>query len=214
MAMSLVVVFSLMCVLSGCQKNDQELIVGSWTYEIEGAENFNEGMEKGMGEELVKYFKVDSIKFRMIVTYKEDGTYSMEVDENFVPELIDKMEKVVRSGLEKYFEDAIRQAGMDLSVDEFLELSGTSLDAAMEEMFSEENVDELIKIFTTKQVGKYKLENGKIYWTTEENEEFDEESYDTYKLEGDALTLLECFCKAENTIDPDNYPVVCTRVKE
>jgi hypothetical protein len=83
------------------------------------------------------------------------------------------------------------------------------LTAVMTEALEEENiVEELVKSFETK--GKFKAENGKLYTTSEEDEEISEDVYDTYELDGDVLTLKESFGADEEDKEllSSVYPVV------
>lgn len=65
--------------------------------------------------------------------------------------------------------------------------------------------------------GFYRAQDGKLYLTTDTDMELTETNYDTYQIESDTLTLLECRCHMDEgfeNISAFLYPITLTRVAE
>ena len=214
--LSIVMLLSMSYMLTGC-KSDAEKIIGSWTADINFADAFNTGISSAEGmEEMGKYFQVSSFILTTTFTFREDGTYTVVHDQDSIKAALESIKGDLRSGIENYFEDMIEKAGLGMSVSELLAASGQTMDSVMEAMFNGEVMDELISEVANEYTGNYRVGDGKIYMTEDTAEEISEEYYDTYELDKDSLTLLECHCKQEEgyeDVSQSIYPVVLTRTE-
>ena len=65
--------------------------------------------------------------------------------------------------------------------------------------------------------GLYRVKGGNLYMTTSMDAELTDENYDTYQLNDNTLTLLECHCHMDEgfeNISGGLYPITLTRVEE
>jgi hypothetical protein len=102
-------------------------------------------------------------------------------------------------------------------VNEYLAFLGLNRLTLGQTLVSDRALAEMAEELNKGSTGLYRIEKGKIYMTASTDEELTEENYDTYTLDGDTLTLLECHCKQEDgfeNISQDIYPVVLTRTEE
>ena len=214
--MTIVMLLSVSYALTGC-KSDAEIIIGSWTADINFADAFNTGISSADGmEEMGKYFHISTFTITTTFTFRDDGTYTVSHDQDSITSALESIKGDLRNGIEAYFQDEIKKAGLDMSVSELLAASGQTMDSVMDAMFSGEVMDQLIDEVATQYTGNYQVNDGKIYMTESTGEEISEEYYDTYKLGKDTLTLLECHCKQEEGYeDASNsiYPVVLIRTE-
>jgi len=98
-----------------------------------------------------------------------------------------------------------------MTVDEMLQMSGTTFDALVEEAFGDAMLNEMISEFETE--GKYKVEDGKLYMSEDLDSEIDEEVYETYEFSGDEFKLLESFGDEDAEEFKDLYPIVFKKLK-
>ena len=184
----------LLCVLlttfSGCN-SDAKDIIGSWSADINYAAAVNAGIYSADGmEEMGDYFKFDEFYLTTTFTFLEDGTYTVELDAVSVFNAVQGIRGHMAAGMEEYIRDEIRKAGLNISASSYLGMLGLNWITLGEMLFTDYTM-------------------GKIA------EELSEENYDTYSLDGDTLTLLECYCQQEEgfeNVTKEIYPVVLKRV--
>lgn len=173
--------------LAGCKKSDAKKIIGKWAGSIDIAGFMNEEFEgmKEMGislEEELKELPV-AIEFE----FNKDGTYKVKFDEKSFDEFFGKLKDSMKKVFESSFKEAAKEAGITL--EQFMEFSGTSLDELVEQSFSDEVKKEMKDDGSSE--GKYKLENGKLFMTDEKDGEFKEDEYVNYAFIGDDLLNLK-----------------------
>lgn len=214
--LSAALLLSLMCMLGGCE-TDAEKIIGTWTADINYAEALNAGFDSAEGmEDMAEYFHVDEFILTTSFTFNEDGTFTVALDKDSAKAALEKIKDDLRSGIEKYFEDLIKEMGVSMTVSDLLAASGMTLDSMMDSMFTDEMMDDLLSEVANEYTGKYQMGEGKIFMTDSTEDEISEEYYDTYELKGDTLTLLECHCEQTEGyegIADALYPVVLTRAE-
>lgn len=190
--------------LTGC--NASKKIIGTWTTEIDITEKLNETFAQDA--EMSEYLEIEKFAIVMRVTFNEDGTYNMTVDADTVEKSIQAAKQNLSDGLYKYFEAAIKEQGISLSVEEFLNYAEVDLDAMTGELFNED----LVKDFSTQMTnqGNYKIDDKKLYMSEGTDVEINEEKYETFKLTRKKLTLLESFGDEKESVQ--TYPMVFNRV--
>ena len=154
--LSFVLVLSL--ALCACGGGKKDTIVGTWKANIDLAEAFNEEMAAaGMGD----FINIESFNLPLVMTFNEDGTGSMTVDQAAMTETIDKLAADLTAGLEAYFTEYFASMGLEIDLDEALAASGMSMDDLVEEMKAEFAGEDAFAEFTNEF--KYKAEDGKLY---------------------------------------------------
>lgn len=209
LALVLVMIVALFagCASSGSESKltDQEKLVGTWKGDLD--------MTKTMMEELgegVEGFELDEFKVTAVFTFTQEGTYTMELDEESVQKAMDGLIAGMEGFMKTMMEEMAKEAGMTL--EDMLAASGMTMEDMMsmvtEELEGQDLVGEMVK--DAKSEGKYKAENGKLYLSESLDAEVDINVYDTYTLEGDVLTLTATYGADEEETDmmKSVYPIV------
>lgn len=209
---SLLVCLSLMCALllacSGCGgSKEKDALVGTWETTIDMTDMVNDELRAGMGsdaEEMMGYFNIDDFSVRISLVFGGDDTYKMVVDEAAMEKSVDNVIDALRSGLEQYFEDLMAQEGIEMSVDELLQLTGIgAMDDLMDEAFNRDDL--MSSIGDMNSSGAFKVKDGVMYLTDGDDTVMEE----AYELDGSKLTLT-----GEGVTDGDLvglYPLVFTK---
>lgn len=195
---------------SGCSQQSeikQNEIIGSWETTIDMADMINKGFAED--EEMGEYLSINEFDLVVQVTFKEDGTYKMNVDEDAAEESFGKAQEDLVEGFEKYLEQIIKDSGMDMTVEEALTSSGSSMDELLEEVFGEEMLNALIEELETE--GNFEAKDGKLFMSDGMDNEIDEDEYETYEIDGDELKLLEAIGGDADEEDFGLYPMTFKR---
>jgi hypothetical protein len=150
---------------TGCADNrpDSEKIIGTWTGEMDMTKMMNDSFGTMLGRD----FKVDSFKFSMSMTFRKDGTCVQEVDKESVQDAFERIKTPLKEALQ-----------------ELASVIGRNVDELLDSMFS---VDEMADNFNN--TVKYKIEDGKLYFSNTGEDEINSETYTTYKFEDGKLIL-------------------------
>ena len=204
-------------VLTGCN-GDSKKIIGSWKAEIDYAAAVNAGISSVQdAAKMAEYIKFDSFPLLTTFTFHEDGTYTVTMDPSSVFNAVQNIRTHVAMGMLEYVEDMLKEKNIPMTVNEYLAFLGLNRLTLGQTLVSDRALAEMAEELNKGSSGLYRIEKGKIYMTASTDEELTEENYDTYTLDGDTLTLLECHCKQEygfENISQDIYPVVLTRTEE
>lgn len=203
--LSFVLVLSL--ALCACGGEKKATLVGTWKANVELAEAFNEEMAAaGMGD----FINLESFALPLVMTFKEDGTGSMTVDQEAMTATIDKLAADLTAGLEAYFTEYFTSMGIEMDLDEALAASGMSMDDLVEEMKAEFAGEDAFAEFTSEF--KYKAEEGKLYMSEDLDSEISE-TYNTYELKGNTLTLDVGTEELDEEMAKYLFPMTLTRAK-
>ena len=115
--------------------------------------------------------------------------------------------------MKKYLEDTAKASGLNMSIDELLTLSGTTMDALSEELINQikSSSDTMVKDMELE--GKFEVKDGKLYNNDNKDEAINEQEYETYEFVNDnELKLLEGFGE-DNEEAKELYPVTLKKVK-
>lgn len=189
--MSAVMIAAIILGLSSCGKDtgnvgekDKELY-GKWHVSVNLFEITGPMFEDD--DEFGEYIDADEFVVTMRYEFKRNGTYKLSTDEKQLKESVKKVTSEIRDGLEEYFQAAIDEADMDMSVDELLEEMDLSMDSLIDSMFGEEIVQEMIDDLNIE--GQYYVKDGMIYLSNSLEEEPSEEAGQKYEISGSELTL-------------------------
>lgn len=204
--LSFVLVLSLALCACGGEKKDT--LVGTWKADINLAEAFNEEMAaSGMGD----YINIESFNLPLVMEFKADGTGSMSVDQAAMTETVDKLAADLTVGLEAYFTEYFASMGLEIDLDEALAASGMSMDDLVEEMKAEFAGEDAFAEFTNEF--KYKAEDGKLYMSEDLDSEISTDTYNTYELKGNTLTLDIGTEELDEEMAKYLFPMNLTRAK-
>lgn len=171
------------------QGSEENRLVGTWVSDPIDA--LARGFMVGMGDlgEYGEYLALDESKLimRYRFVFDENGNVSASIDEKSYNETMVYVVETMEAGTKRYIEDTLKNAGLDMSVDEFMEMLGTTWDE-----FNKETREEAYSGIDTdseEQVSVYEVRDGRIFMagTRDELENTDSVSFE---VSGDVLTLI------------------------
>lgn len=177
------------------KKTDAELIVGTWEGSVNIGDKLEQVLESDMDmAELMSYFDFDGIDITMQIVFDKDGSYSVAYVDDGSSE---KIEKAYREGFIEMFDDLLAGTGYTLADV-----------AAQENMTEDEYLDAMVEIamqsiaslYDEISAGTYEIEEGKLYMI-EDGDDKDDDTYTTYKLSKNELTLKASYTDGEKDTD-------------
>lgn len=212
MALSLVMV---LLIMAGCGILEQAKLVGTWNAEVDLSEAISQEILGEVGD-LGEYFAVTDFKVNYIMVLNSDSTYTITLDEASVKAAFDALMEDLMDGMVEFLESEIENSGLNMTVEEMLAASGSSLEALEEEMISSIEEQGLVEnlIEDSSAEGRFKAKDGKLYMSAGLEYNVDENVYDTYVLDGDKLTLVEYVGgdEEDTAVTKMVYPMVFTKV--
>lgn len=210
---SLLLVFTIILVMPGCGKSDKAALQGTWEGEFELADALNADMADEADPENADFFQVSSFKIKLRLVFNSDDTYSMILDESVMPQLMEGFKQDLSTGVEHYLEALIAEEGLDMSLEEFVEISGFTMDKLLDQVSPQGTLESLVMEMTRgiERSGKYRANNGKLYMTNGMSQELDDSSFDNYILDGNTLTLVAAAQDMDEVTDA-LYPMVFHKV--
>ena len=220
---SIVILLSLMSIFTGCEpkmNKETQQLVGAWMAKVDMAPALMEGMKEGLGENadsMLEHFTFQNYIVYDIMMLYSDGTYSRYADEDHLNALLQNIKLDVARGLRSYY----AQLAKDMNVttintagDAWIQYCTGKTVAELVDSICNESMQKSVLEASKESKGRYKAEDGKIYFSEDLEQEPDEKLCDVYKLEGDKLTILECHCEMDGVDKKFNdivYPIVYTR---
>lgn len=147
--------------LSACsgEMTDADRIVGTWEAEFDVSDELLH-LAAGDDVSLRQYFDFGEISFVARFTFFEDGHMEYGFDKKASAEGYEKFAAAYEAGMRKFCEEAYaEQYG---SFEKFCEDFGTTPEAVLSGMLDDLGPD---KLFALEQ-GRYKVEDGKIFYST------------------------------------------------
>lgn len=188
-------------------------IVGKWESEIDITQFMVDSIKKGVGEEnvgLMEFFEFKDLKLKLIATFNEDGSYERSASKESVEGVMNSLIDQAIAGMKAMLMKEAEAAGAtEEAVNAIIEQAKTQFGTE----FSREAVDGMIEAFAVK--GFYKLDDGKLY-IADSVEALEGAGYETYVLEGDALTLNkgEGLEETYSEVISSLYPITYKKVAE
>lgn len=191
--------------LTGCSPNKINDLAGTWETEI----GIPSSLSDQLNAELDGLFSLEDLRFTMRITFNEDGTYQVTLDRASVEAAFDSLLEDLEADLISGLESAI---GLDISIEELLEMTGRDLDSLMDEALAMIDMDSLIDkvVDGTTFSGNYQLQEGKLFLSAGVEYQPDPGSYVTYSVSGNTLTLSDP--GIENSSFAGLYPLVFQKV--
>ena len=168
----------LLCLVTGCGSDPKDL-PGTWYATMDISETVNFLLETMLGTD---NYVVKDLTVTMVLTLKNDGMYLLEADAHSVSEAFGSMMLQIEDTLAQTIEDSITDEDMVLSAEEYLNMSGTTMEDAMDEL-----------AIALEEAG---IVDEVVFSTTSESSWFADKSKLTlgatafsYKIKGDTLTI-------------------------
>ncbi len=131
------------------------------------------------------YFTFSDLNLVFTMTLGADGSFTLvSTADDFADTLLEQM----RPGLEKMLEEALADANLDMTLDEFLSVSGTSLDALLDELAATLSFDEELEAMNIS--AKYIVEGDKLYFSEDMDSEIDMDEATTFTLVDGVLSFV------------------------
>lgn len=164
---------SLLFTCSGCNSKDKDTLTGTWESAVDMTEMLNASLASDPEtSELNDYLKIDSYVLNLVFTFNSDGTYKIAIDRDALAETSASLLENLKDGMVRYFEDTLKDAGLEMTVEEALEASNVNLD----DMF---DMDEILSAFdAVESEGTYEVKDGKLYLTDKATNTVDIETYE------------------------------------
>ncbi len=138
--------------------------VGDWAADMDITEALGEMLDMLGAEGLESSKLVVPVNF----SFGQDGSYKVEVNkDDFLP--------VMKDWMGDMLEKILKAQGIEMSLEEYLETSGMTLDDILEEAFTDESIDEMTGEMNS--TGKYKVEEGKLYMSLDGDDEISTDEY-------------------------------------
>lgn len=184
---------SLLCAIllacSGCGGDkDKEALVGTWETTLDLTDMMNDEMKAGLGndDELMSYFTISDFSVTLTLTFQDDDSYTLSADEASMEKSVDHVLETFRNGFTQYLEDMIAQEYPDMTLDEFFEAAGMTMDDFYDQIMGDAlDKEELMSsVDDMESSGTFKAKDGILTLTDDEGP-----GLEAYELSGDKLTL-------------------------
>ena len=194
--------------LSGC--GERSKFVGKWTTTLKMADMINEKFKED--KDMAEYVNFTEFNITLIYTFNKNGTYSVSVDETETKKSFEVAKKDFEKIIENYMVGTMKAQGFEMTLEQILKLSGTSMEEIIGESFNDDLFADLTSDIATK--GNYKVKDGKLYTTASLSEKVNEDDYETYEIVSKKeIKLLKPFGKDADDIK-DLYPLVLKKIKK
>lgn len=208
---SVILLLAMALALTGCGATEKEKLVGTWEGVLDLTDIFNEAVAPNLNEDLSEFLEFHDVKLTLILTFHEDDTFSMQLDEDALNIAVAGMREDFAASMESYLEQLFAGMGEQMTIDEIMETMGTTMEDLVEENISDTLIENLANGFARE--GMFKAEDGKLYLSSGLNDEVDSGNYDTYTLKGDTLTFMELISTQEvDAFAASLYPMVFQKV--
>ena len=210
LALAVFMAVALLC-FSGCSK-ESDALIGTWEGDVNYAPLFNQMIQSAAGEGLGEYWTVEDFRLTLVLTFRDDGTYSMTVDEEKLDIAIQQLKFKLSKGLEAFMQDLIDASGTSQTVEEFMASLGVSPDELIDEALGPDIRDQMVKECSFD--GNFTAKDGKLYTSAGLEFSIDEDTYEVYEVTQNTLTLMSVVNKDGNSfLNEAFYPITLIRTK-
>lgn len=202
-ALTLVIV--MLAGLTSCA-SERNRLLGSWTGTMSLADSFN-SLLSAQNEEVADIMKIDKFDLKVTYSFNAGGTYSVDIDNDSLVQAVEGLKENMKNSLRGYFDQEIKNQGLEISVDEMLELSGMSIDELVDQSMEALNTDDMAGMFV--ESGNFSVEDGKLITNSGGAEEIV-----TYELDGSELKITGSVSAGNSEaaeFTDTIYPIVLTK---
>ena len=151
--------------------------------------------------------KIDKFDLKVTYSFNAGGTYSVDIDNDSLVQAVEGLKENMKNSLRGYFDQEIKNQGLEISVDEMLELSGMSIDELVDQSMEALNTDDMAGMFV--ESGNFSVEDGKLITNSGGAEEIV-----TYELDGSELKITGSVSAGNSEaaeFTDTIYPIVLTK---
>ena len=198
---------AMLTAFTGCG-NEADKLVGTWKAEVDLAAMINE--ELAADPALAEHFNISSFCVTLTMTFNEDGTYASGIDGDSVMAAMEGLIADLETGIYAMFEAELEAAGLDMSVEDLMALSGVSMDDVLGEMTYtlESGLVEQV-VAESAMEGNYEVKGDKLFQSEGMEYAIDPAVYEVFELDGNTLTLVEYV--GDDTGISEVYPITFTK---
>ena len=204
-------ILCLTLLLPGCGQKKQAPTTGLWQGQLDLTVQVYDALPQVPLQEFQNCFMPENFRVYVLLSLTESGTYTLSLDTASAQQQI---RRLLDDGKEKVYrivEDAIKQQGLDMTVEEALKRAGSSMGAIhsrLETVLSEGLTEALEK--AVEKAGRYQISEGKLYLSDSLTVQPATDSYELFTLQGDVLTITEH--QGNNPLLPKAaYPITFNR---
>jgi len=202
---------------------EQNSIVGTWAWQVDLGPAMNAVvLDTARSEEekmMAGAMDFSGAAFTVHFRFFEDGSFTGIIDEESLLIWRDEFIAIIEEQFYIGIERVIVDAGLNVSVEDFMKITGLSFDSILQELRDAYSDEVLHEMASSVMRGFYKLEDGKLYLYGSEG--YDPNVYDYYTLSGDTLTVTHgggmlgtiVGVAGQGDIVTAIYPIVLTRVE-
>lgn len=190
----LAVSLTLSMLLTGCSPKSE--LEGYWHATIDLTDFVNEGLDVG---DLGEYININYFGFDYFAYFNDDGTYEFKFDTDGATSMYEQVREDFKKGVLEYFQAMIDENNADITVEEFLERQGKSLDELIEDEFPDEYLQSFMDSLSHE--GNYESKEGKLYLSDGLDTRPSKEVFEEYTLDGTTLTITAGNTKQSSEFD-------------
>ncbi len=199
----------LLSMLAGCVEKDP--LVGTWEGELDFSPMVNATMVS-TGTNMEKYFTFTDLTVKVTMTFQEDKRCTLSIDRDGFDTMLEKLKSQVSTGIVGVLEDLLEGNGAEMTVQEYLDLSGMDLDMLIDSTLNVVITEQTLKELELE--GLYQTEEGKLFISDDPDSEFDADRASAYVLAGDTLTIQAPQETEDWEILQHIFPLVLQRMAE
>jgi phage baseplate assembly protein gpV len=185
----------------------RESLLGSWEGSIDITTYLNEQMATaGLGD----YYVFSDMTMSVVMTFTEEGETTLAIDKDSVNDLMDSLLEQMKGGMNTMLQDLLDSYQIDMTVDEYLQASGTTLDELLEDSMDTAMSDDLFE--ELEQEGYYSIEDGLLFIADEKDEKMADDEANPYTIEDGVLTIEVSEENEDAEYASFMFPMVLTRV--
>ncbi len=202
--LSFVLITLLLLSFAACKKSAADptaALYGSWEGQIDLSAYLKERIVLA-NDELKDTLALSSYPATLTLTFNEDGSYKRAVEGAFDEAAIAALKGELKAGYTAYYTDFLRENEMDMTIAEFEQTTGVSLDRKVEQVADAAYLNSLVKEMDF--AGAFLAEE-KVLYMASFSEIEKKESGHTFAIDGGKLTLSDA--TAPTAFEEAFYPL-------
>ncbi len=205
MVMSMVLLIVMVILFASC--GNQNKFIGQWTTTVDITDNLKD-LVKEIDSDLAEYVDFYQITVSYTYTFNDDGTYSLEINENDFKENWSDVRDDFIDGLDEYYIDIAKadmmQEGENVTTEDVYNAVGDSIEELAIKTGNEVFGDETYELFvqSLENRGTYKVKDSKLYTTFTDENGNETTDYEEFEIISDSEIKLTSSNGEVGTIYP------------
>lgn len=165
--------------------SDNAQVTGTWKWNCDITELFQEGVNQGAGMDL----SVDAaVEMVFVLALNEDGTYTLSVDrEALAGSVRSYLDAMVPVAVEMVYQQLEDQGMNRADIDEAMEAEGVTVEEYVQQMLDAMDVDQMVDgLEDESESGYFRAAKGKLYFS-DKADTFSDDSCAEYTLSGGTM---------------------------